>query len=64
MANGVRGEGNGYGRWQNGSSCWEEASRSCILVRGQDSLLANKGNKLVKSPKGSPQHGREAGGGV
>lgn len=65
MAHGVRGEGNGYGRWQNGNSCWEAASESCILlVGGQDSLLASKGNKLVNSSKGSPQHGREAGGGA
>lgn len=35
-----------------------------FLSGGQDSLLANKGNKLVKSPKGSPQRGREAGGGA
>ena len=35
-----------------------------FLSGGQDSLLANKGNKLTNSPKGSPQHGREAGGGA
>lgn len=55
-------KGNGCGRWQNRSSCHEEASEPWIpLVGGQYSLFASKGNTLVNSHNGSPQHGKEAG---